>query len=386
VTDQLPAATHGAESARFDDERSDESLTVRALIANGAWSTEGAHARRSIHRRQRWPGGSVTRSETRWAGRIWAERSDVLDRVSEGAGRLGQLSDWSDARLVVEVTRAKRKYGNSLGISFDLEEEMWAVSVDNGRGWIRRQLTPTIDELTSVARQLLHRKQAAESVDQPIPRTALRSPASLLLPSSFAGLLLHELIGHALEEGHLAGGDMVLPPDVGVVAQPPWSRMVDDGGRPAGTTVLIRDGSVVRRSSRSAAEAYLARDGHSWVGWHGTQPARRYPRLSVSMACPSRGQLPERYLRVLDVAGARYCAGHAVLSLAALELIDGDITVARYGGGHLVADLTILPQLKLLPVWEEPPIGACVKNGDVLASCCTAPTLVVPVSADTLVR
>ncbi|HZB50142.1 MAG TPA: metallopeptidase TldD-related protein [Mycobacteriales bacterium] len=199
----------------------------------------------------------------------------------------------------------------------------------------------------------------------PDPGSGRARRRPLLLEPAVAGVLLHELVGHAVEEGDAAEGTRVLPPGVDVRAEPLRATVVDDAGVPTSSVPLVVDGRV------SAPPR-----GHAWVGAHGPRPRTRLPLLRVSAGRPGV-EPPADVLRCRAVRGARYFRGLALLDLARVERPGG---THRPAAARAVVRAADLVAATLLAGGPESPgrYGLCVKDGDGLPSRVDCPALLLP--------
>ncbi|WP_225978825.1 hypothetical protein [Gandjariella thermophila] len=131
--------------------------------------------------------------------------------------------------MQLSLLSATRNYCNSEGTNFSFGFDQWELSAAHVSGYSLRRLThqpEALPELTEQTNTLF--QQSTEPAPQNVALPHGDIP--VLLDPLIAGVLVHELIGHALEEQDLVAGQRLFPARTRVVAVPWLARDRDDDG------------------------------------------------------------------------------------------------------------------------------------------------------------
>lgn len=359
----------GVTSDDYTESRIDVSTTCHWRIATGAtattvvpWRTAG---RRTEHSR-RWRRGDGWTVETVERGSHDDDRATARLRADFDAvypSLHATVSDHPGLNVGVRATVLSRDCENSDGTRLAVSTDGWAVTVVLGEGEAARRSVASAPDLAAQVADLLDPRVRLDG-REPAGLADLPTGPTVLLQPTVAGMLLHELIGHAAEEGHIGAGDRVLPPGVQVIAEPTRCG-VDDEGVPAGPLVLIDDGVVqttiadrVRAPARGTEPS-----GYARCGAHAPQPQPRLTHLRI--AAPRSTALPGRYVRCLSATGARYFHGSAVVDVSRAEVESGD-PVRPF---RLVVERADLLRATVAGAARAGTgTGFCIKDGDELPS------------------
>ncbi len=379
------SATAGLDRPRLvylgDAEPDDASHLARAARSGGV-----------VARRGRWRAPSPCRDPFSTEPLEMLERalSESLRaggaRVARVTGRIVAFRQHARFARPTACVRADRREGCRLRI------EVRAGA--NGRGSIavgERALRPgrheRIEEL------------AREVAERAIVRLEAKRPPAGETPVVFApgvgGVLLHELVGHALEGDTILRSASALASHDGPIAsrevtvaddprrgRAPWR--IDDEGEEARSVPLVQSGRVVGavHDSRSARLSGAAPTGH---GRRATYQEDVKPRLGCTFLAPGRlapeevleGMSSGIYVRRMEAASADPALGSAMF-----RVTDAD----RIHHGHLDAPLG--PMLLWVFTMQalasldriasdlsfDTCIGSCVRDGQALATSVGAPT------------
>jgi hypothetical protein len=367
--------------ASFEESRADQSVTHQSSCQAGKWAKWAAATRHTRHSRSfdGSAGWFVTQAELPPGHGIQplvlpsASQAEITEMTAISPGLIVGLSHLSGTR----------SYQNSEGAAWSISVEEWQVTVGLS-GASQFYQAPARDAATLVP---LVRHLGARALRASPARTARCRPASKIQPTVLdplvARILIHELIGHALEENDSQPGDQVLPVGFVVTAHPAAGRTVDDEGVPTRPETIVADGCVV---AVPHGRPGCSGSGHSWVGLHQIQPQVRLINLSTMVnpgitaggtALPDQPAAVE-YLHCHAVRGARYYRNCAVLDVVDAHQVCGS-------GSRVTCPFRLLvwpDHLRRARSCREPaadyvPLGQCVKNGDPLISDDRCPALIV---------
>lgn len=380
-------------SDRFQECRRDSTSTCSVVRSEAGWSvaTVGSHA--TEHIRSWDPAGSLWNAEQKTLDPASRDRSArVLSWLYQELRLLDDLP-WPAATTVqVTLTQGHREYHNSEGIDASIGITQWEVSLTHHCGASLRRVASHSNELRAVGHYLVANRPGP-TPDGQGSRSVLGSGADLplVLAPEVAGILIHELVGHAMEEGDLWPGEQLLPPGTDVVADVPPSRDLDDEGIVTAPQVLVANGRVSRRMrDRMGCLVDGARPaGHAWASPHSAIPRLRLPNLRLEVSSRAgRETVPGRFLRCQAVRGARYFRGQALLDVIAAEpgSRPGSAATHQCRLAARLQDLTDLTVLTKGNHLEPSPAGMCIKNGEPLPSKTVAPELLFPCSSRLLLR
>jgi hypothetical protein len=377
----------------FVERRRDSTTTFSAFLSGTEWSIAPPESHTTDHLRSHDPAERTWNIER--STRDPVERDHVASALSCLRTDLRPLVDlpWPPATAVhVTLTQGRREYSNSEGTESSFSLTQCDISLAHDSGVSLRRAVSRSDELPAVSEYLIANLSRLMSKGSP-ERAVLDAGADLpvVLAPGVAGVLLHELVGHAMEEDDLQPGQRLLPAGMSVVAEPPPRRGVDDEGVSTSSRVLVADGRVAHRvrdrmGCRSSAHRPT---GHAWASPHAPSPRLRLPNLRL-LGHPRDGRErpPDRFLHCRAVRGARYFHGQALLDVAIADLVSpGGLEATEpcrltIGSGDL-ADAISLGR-------DDPPdpfpAGICVKNGEPLPSSATGPTLMFASTARLIVR
>ncbi len=265
-----------------------------------------------------------------------------------------------------------------------------------GRSMAEAVLRPEDAGLEQACRRL-----AAQAVARAEQRLGARSlPAGerrVVFAPGVGGILLHEIVGHALEADAVLGGaswlagragaPCRLPPALVVLDDPrrgraPWR--FDDEGQPARAVPLLHGGRVAGwlHDGSTAAEAGRAPTGH---GRRASFRERARPRMGCTFM--AAGRLDARdalqgveegiYVRRMEAASADTRTGHALFRVTDADQI-------RHGrlGAPLVPHLLAIEGSAALPSVEciasdlefDTCVGSCLNHGQPMSVSVGAPT------------
>jgi hypothetical protein len=281
----------------------------------------------------------------------------LREEVEEAAdGLCAELTVARSSGTVIEMVHWRRRFVNSDGLRSDRSTTWFGVHGRRGSRWT----TTPADAVAALE------TGATEQVTGPLAGAPANTPVLLRRP--VAGILVHELIGHAVEETDLAPGSAVLPAGVSVVRPGRTGEYDDEGAEVGGDLLIVEDGRVAAR--RPAGDA--------WCGPHSPRPRPRMLDLHVR-ASPRTFALPDLYLVVNRLRGGRYFRGQAVLDVAEASLIrDGEtwpVAPFRLVISHADLRWRVMPMVS--PSDGDPLTGPCIKDGDLMMSTTSAPALLV---------
>jgi hypothetical protein len=375
----------------FQERRRDSTCTYRATRCAAAWSLTGPETIVTDHRRSRHPATpewdvgrtTCTPGPTDCPRPGWSMLEEILRPLED-------LRWPPDTTVQLTLVHGRREYRNSQGtdVSFDLSR--WEMSLTHRCGRSLRRVTSHQDKVFAMGKYLVANPPLPPQDGSPLRSARVAcSGRAVVLGSAVTGVLFHELIGHATEEGDLPAGRRLLPPGFEVVAEPPAHRYLDDEGIESVPLVVIADGWVVTRlrDRRGCLDPADRPSGHAWASPHASTPRLRLPHLSVHAHPVARGTVPaEGLLHCGAVRGARYFRGQAVLDVASAELIwpGGREALAPFRLAVGLGDLADVVALTDATTRDQAPAGLCVKNGEPLPSRTAGPELLLPVGAQLL--
>lgn len=366
----------------FRERRHDHTVTCAAVLSGTTWSVGVPESRQTEHLRSYVPG------ENRWEvyyatlapGRLDLAQQVVTD-VHQALSVHGDQRWPVDTTVRLEVTGGRRDYSNSEETAVSFAIEKWELSLTHRSGASLRRLTDHSRKLSYLVDYLTAQWRWPETPTRN-ERNVPEGGAPVLLASSAAGVLIHELVGHALEEGDVWPGQQLLPAGVHVTAEAASLTGVDDEGVPTKTRRVIGDGNVLLtvRDRMSTMDTCGPPTGHAVASPHAPMPRLRLPNLH--MCADEEVQetsLPEHFIRCTAVRGARYFHGQAVLDVARAELVtqSGTAPLPPFRlavGHHELRDLVVITH-QGRP--EVTPPGLCIKHGEPLSSMVTCPPLLL---------
>lgn len=256
---------------------------------------------------------------------------------------------------------------------------------------LARRAAETRPALEGVAEGLARR---AEALAEAREGRAGRLP--VVLAPGIGGVLVHEIVGHALEADRVLDRESWLGRSEGPVAhralsviddprrgRAPW--WIDDEGEPSRPTALIRDGRAVDwlHDVRTAREAGRATTGHGRCATY-RDPIR--PRMGCTFVAPGRSEPDELlrdvrdgvYVRRMEVGTTDPRTGSAVFRVTDSDRIRGGRIDAPLRPHLLLVDgarvLAAADRIATDLVFDSC-IGSCHRDGQALAISVGAPTM-----------
>jgi len=254
-----------------------------------------------------------------------------------------------------------------------------------------------VDGLVALDRQPSVAGLADRVVGRAVERLDARRVASgahtIVFAPGVGGILVHELVGHALE-GDVASRHPFLqrmrapmaPPNVRVVDDPRRGRAAwrfDDEGFAATAVALIEDGRIggVLHDARSAARAGVASSGHGRRSSY-AEPVR--PRMGCTYL-DSGDDAPEEALRTtgsgilvhrMESAGTDPWSGRAFFRVTDSDRIEAGQLREPHLSFLITTDANALQRIDRVAndLAFDTCIGACVRDGQPLATSVGAPT------------
>jgi TldD protein len=394
--------------------RSDGSRDVAASRSRGVSVRAGAGPRAySIHRSDPDPEDAVA-----LAGMLSGSRGSVVPRDDGGlrsagfdpAGRLSaRLVDWIEAARALCAGSLEDAAARWVAFRQDVRlarpgREPVEDSRRGSRGLLEVRVASRGRRASAVGErarrsQVEGEAQFARCVAERALRRLEARPAPAgetvaVFAAGVGGILVHELVGHALEGDTVLRGASALarstgrigPHELRVVDDPrraraPWR--LDDEGEPSGPTILVRDGEVVG----------LLHDFHT-AERRGDRPTGHGRRATFAdpirprMGCTYLGPGPLRpeevlegigrgvYVRRMQSAGTDTRSGTAFFRVTDADLvIDGRID-APLDGFLLMVDWGALRRLDRIAgdLEFDTCTGSCVREGQPLVTSVGAPT------------
>jgi hypothetical protein len=349
----------------YRERRVDRSSMIVAARDRNAWIVTERAARASLHERRRTAGTESWAVDNAELAGTGTPDETAATRVREAVAAIDACGPTrrGAVRVTVVVCRRTVETGDDVRTA-ELCHYLLDVRHADGR---------TARAVLASAADIGRHYARLTTESGPAPRR-IRPPhrASVLLSSAVAGAVLHELIGHAVEEGDLPVGCAVLPSGTDLTVEPARDDAVDDEGVPTRRVHLVRNGRLVRAlHDRLTAGRSGRPSGHAWCGPHADMPRLRLthlradgPRRAVAAACP--------LLWCAGLTGAVYGDGVAVVQVPDAVLLTGGRdpvgpVVLRLGPEDLTRMYFVDPADRSVPDVPGRP-GACVKGGDVLPS------------------
>lgn len=362
----------------FKDSWNDRSDTVRWTVGGRGLALYGVESRSTSHRRTMAVSGSwLVEGEDKTAEQASAD--DVLDAgFVRAIGEAYAVHSRND-RCLIERLILRRDYRNSDCVSFLTREEVWTASISTASGESLRRCAASLADLPrtlSRMLRLLHGMKACQA--DSVPR------CTLLLESDVAGVVVHELLGHAAEEGDVGVGDRVLPAG--------WSATVrarrqgfDDEGTHAADWELVRDGVMVSAPlDRRTSLHSLVQPGSAWGGAHSICPRKRLTDIVVSADnCPRMEAPAGIFIHCRAIRNGRYFRGACLLNVFAANLVKADgrrVPIAPFWAlvdGAALRRAEMCTEAGVPAQTNEPMRGWCFKNGDALSSSVSCPPFFV---------
>ncbi len=219
------------------------------------------------------------------------------------------------------------------------------------------------------------------------------------------GVLVHEIVGHALEaDTILEGGSwlssgrddhaVVASRGLSVLDDPRRGRVAwefDDEGHRSGPLALIRDGRVIGQlhDAQSARQAAARSSGHGRCSSY-REPVR--PRMGCTFVAPGRHDPAEvlegiesgLYVRRMERATTDAITGRAIFRVSDADRIrNGRIDVPLQSFMLVVRGEEAISSIDRVAadLRFDPCIGSCVKHGQALSISVGAPTFRIGVTA-----
>lgn len=255
--------------------------------------------------------------------------------------------------------------------------------------WVLRPGRDTLDAQQLVAGAV---DRARERLDARPAATGVR--AAVFAPGA-GGILVHEVIGHALEADTVRRQGSLLTssaarfssPEVVVADDPRRGRaawQVDDEGETAGPVALVRDGAVVGRilDRRTARAAGVETTGH---GRRASYLEPVLPRMGCTFLASGRHDSEEIvratrcgiYVRRMEAASVDTCAGVATFRVTDADAIENgriDHALAPFLLRATLNDtLSTLDHIASDLAFDTN-VGTCLREGQPLVTSVGAPT------------
>ncbi|MGW3120119.1 metallopeptidase TldD-related protein [Streptomyces sp. NPDC001107] len=372
----------------FWERREDQSVRRTATTARaGQWTLGPAAHRRTLHwrgQRNEQVGWLIRTDEvTPQPDGVTAPLpTEALETLAEGDG--WPLADAGHQLSLTHIV-GTRNYENSESVSQAVGFDEWHVAgamPDTGDS-VQCVVTDP-ERLADAAVYVGERLLAQHHVPGPVPAPA-RSQQAVLLEPPVAAALIHELVGHALEERHVLEGERILPHGCCVTTSGPAGRPLDDEGVTSDELVLVEDGVVVASLAdrMTRPEHRGTPSGQSWAGLHHARPTVRLTHLKAEWNTRGSAELRSRmgFIRCHAIRGARYVNGFAVLDVARANRVS-NTTIESPVSLRLIIDHSQLSEAidahHLAAPVRFDPVGRCVKEGDALPSIANCPALLLP--------
>ncbi|MFE7114113.1 hypothetical protein ACFU99_01640 [Streptomyces sp. NPDC057654] len=368
--------------------RTDRTVTCPATRRDGHWHTGAPTSHHSSPPRTYYPRTNCwdVRHHTLTAD-LQLPPDDALADLQQALHHLDTVPWPPQTTPTLQLTRSLRDYRNSEGMTTALATDTWDLSLHGPTGTSLRRLTHSPAALARLAARLAAQWQQQHHQPPPAP-APLPDHTALVLAPAVAGVLIHELIGHALEEGDLPPRTPVLPAHTRITAPPAAGRPADDEGVTTRALTLVDDGTTaLAPTDRTTTPHDSCPAGHAWCAPHGLQPRLRLLDLTVhNPAAPhGHGAWPAATAYCTAVRGAQYHAGQALLDISHAELVTSGtapllLAPFRLAAGHrdLARAVFTTTTPALLDKPDHAPRGACIKHGDLLPSRVQCPPLLLP--------
>lgn len=312
---------------------------------------------------------------------------------------LGGFLDFDGARRWVERLRAR--VGPEAGITYVAAEQRVALArpgrdpvLDRRKGTrvrldvrLRQGGRAVVDAVWRSGREPDPEALASAALTRARERAAPVDPPEGSMPVVFApgvaGIVLHELVGHALEDDAISRGASWLTPPSGEVAarvlrvvddprrgRVPWK--FDDTGEPVVPISLLEDGRVAqtlgrgRRRRASFPDPLLPRMGCTFVAAGSATAEEALEGVTTGL-----------YVRRLEAASVDTRSGRATFRVVDADLVrEGSITEPVRA---CLMSLSAAPALRAFDciaddVEFDTCVGTCFKGGQPLAVSVGAPT------------
>lgn len=300
---------------------------------------------------------------------------------------------WVSSRQSVAVARPGRPVGVDRRASSWVRLEVRLPADDRDRDGFA-----VVEKVLRTPSDLEAGPLAIRTVERALSRkgstAAPRGTMKIVLAPGLGGVVVHELIGHALEAdtvlrggSRLAQSGMRSVPALVVVDDPRRARFgwrMDDEGEPAGAVCLMQDGQVTGHlvDRASAHRMGLPCSGHGRRASF-AEPAR--PRMGCTFLAPGPHPFEEIvrdtpagvYVRRMDAASTDVTAGLARFRVTDADRIEAGRIAAPLGAFLLEISLDAgLASLDRIgdDLAFDPCIGSCVRDGQALATSVGAPT------------
>ncbi|MCY9787135.1 hypothetical protein KIK06_24935 [Nocardiopsis sp. EMB25] len=298
---------------------------------------------------------------------------DLIPPTVDAAALRDHLSDLGkDFGLELKILTGRRRYRDSTDFHFDHRQTWCDVRLFSGNRSYNVSVRDGTDDvvllpnlLAGMAQELLTQRERRSLPVYRIPHSS-----TVVLRPNLAGILVHELIGHLLEE---TDPKHVGPKGFSVEAQGPPGRAFDDFGEPVQHLFLVKDGVVSRRDRRERGR------GFAQAGWHQGPPIVRFTDLTVS-SCTSSGAMPQDEFVVCHRSrGAELVGQRALVSVDDAELVRDGVTVGRLRPFLFTVDAEGLTETMVALLGNSVPgrAGMCVKAGQSLPTRVTSPSIVL---------
>ncbi|MDQ0906582.1 hypothetical protein [Streptomyces canus] len=246
--------------------------------------------------------------------------------------------------------------GSGRILSSDAATDLYLV-VSHAQGRQRRWIRSP-ERLPELAEAQVGLVQSFRPSSEPLHR-AMTMP--VVLSEELAGIAVHELVGHALEEQDLRAGERVLPGRARVTA---------------GSSVVIDEGKALDALSDSVKCVHHLR------AMHGLNSILRFPELEVQAESAEPAECEGPWLRCLAARGARYFGRVALFDVLHAEEWHGAELVWS-GPVKFTLDHDRLTAGHFQPPDDGPLAwqflgGECIKDGDALPSYVACPALTIP--------
>ena len=332
------------------------------------------------------------------AARIVAELADRAARIQRGAAVSAR---WVGFEQRVRVARSGGPVVRDVRSAARVRVEARMQHGDTmAEAVAEAALTPdrpgSREKLIGLAHQVTERLERRLDAAEPPA-----GEACVVMAPGAGGVLIHELVGHALEADVVLAGDSWLsrfkerwiPEDLTVIDDPRRGRAAwrfDDEGEPARATPLLRGGRV---AGWLHDRATAARSGQRTTG-HGRRASFRepiLPRMGATFVAPGslspeeviEGAREGVYVRRMEAARTDPRAGRAVFRVSDADLILGgrvgrplEPFLLHVDGQAALRGLTrVADDLRF-----DTCIGSCHRDGQPLAISVGAPTFCIGVA------
>ncbi|WP_112238877.1 hypothetical protein [Kribbella monticola] len=352
----------------YADERTDVTLTKEYFLQRSTWTGLRSTSQSTVHHRRLGPGGHWETVHDDQAPDPEVLSSLVRTVDTATLPPLGVADGMDGIGLRVEQLVGHRDYSSSDGVSYTHRFDRWLVTAVDRDGRSARLAVGTVNELPRAAQEAIG--DLARSTGQPPDQWSLnRDTVTIRCDEFLAGVLIHELIGHAAEEADLAEGTAVLPPDVSVSSLPLEGRSIDDDGMPPAVGPLVEEGQlmVLPLARRRGGDPLTPPTGHSWAPSHAADVPARLVNLQTRARRLAAGPAGD-FMIPGRLEAARYFRGLAVLEVGPSTYVSPSGDERR--GRPLTLMVTAENLRQAVPIASRDEarvsLGFCVKNGDML--------------------